>query len=61
MGDAGLLINPCSTGEILDAMKEMYKNESLRIRYNKEGIERAKLFSWENTAKETVNILKSFE
>ena len=61
VGDAGLLINPCSTGEILDAMKEMYKNESLRIRYNKEGIERAKLFSWENTAKETVNILKSFE
>lgn len=61
VGEAGLLINPNSVGEILDAIQEMYKNTALRQRYSKEGIERAKLFSWENTAKETVNILKSFE
>ncbi len=49
IGDAGIIINPKSEGELLDAFSQLYFNDQLKANLSKKGLERAKLFSWEKT------------
>jgi glycosyltransferase involved in cell wall biosynthesis len=53
--DAGLLINPNNTEEIAEAIKTLLNNTSLREKYRKQGIEQAKTFTWEKSARITLN------
>lgn len=49
-GDAALLVNPRSTGDIAHAMKRFMEDESLRQLLRQEGIARAQLFTWRKSA-----------
>ena len=47
VGDAGIMVDPQSEAELVEAMKKLYFNEELRRDYLEKGLERAKQFSWE--------------
>ncbi len=52
-GDAAVLVNPTKTGEIVDGIVEIVRN---REKWAKKGRQRAKEFSWEDTAKLTLRV-----
>jgi glycosyltransferase involved in cell wall biosynthesis len=53
-GDAAVLINPHSVEELADSIKRIISNEDLREENIAKGLERARLFTWEKCAKETL-------
>jgi glycosyltransferase involved in cell wall biosynthesis len=55
-GDAALIVDPYKTEEIKTAIIEILKDEKLRNKLCEKGIERAKLFSWRNMAKQYLNL-----
>jgi len=50
IGDSGIMINPKSEIELIEAMEELYFNNQLSVELSIKGIERAKQFSWGKTA-----------
>jgi glycosyltransferase involved in cell wall biosynthesis len=59
VGDGGLLVDPRDLEELGDAMLRVYRDSGLRERLVEKGRQRAKLFSWDRTARETFNVYKS--
>lgn len=57
-GEAALQVNPYSINEITQALKKLLENEKTRKEYIQKGLKRAGLFSWDNTALETVKVYK---
>ncbi|MFZ2226191.1 MAG: glycosyltransferase family 1 protein [Candidatus Moraniibacteriota bacterium] len=55
--EAGMLIDPDQPGEIARAMEQILENRALREKLIAVGLERAKQFSWEKTAKKTLKLL----
>jgi len=55
-GDAALLVEPTSIEEIADGLTRLWTDDALCTRLARRGIERAKAFSWERTAAETVAV-----
>lgn len=53
--DAALLVDPLSVDEIASAMQRIAADSTLHAELRARGLSRAKLFSWENTAKLTLN------
>ncbi len=49
-GDCAVIVKPDDTGSIADGLERLYNDENLRRRLSAEGLERAKLFSWERSA-----------
>ncbi|MEQ9552837.1 MAG: glycosyltransferase family 1 protein [Coleofasciculus sp. G3-WIS-01] len=58
-GDAALLIDPNDPTQLADAILKIISDTQLCQDLIQKGKERAKLFSWEKTAKETLNAYKS--
>lgn len=58
VSDAGILIDPNSVDELVDAMYRVLTDLTLRRTLVEKGIERAKLFSWKNAALETLRVYK---
>jgi glycosyltransferase involved in cell wall biosynthesis len=58
MGDAGLLFDPKDADDLRMKMEQVLGNEKLRKELARKGLERAKLFSWEKCAKETLAVFK---
>ena len=58
VGDAGIMVSPMDEDNLCEAMNTMYKSEELRNNYSKQGLERAKQFSWERCANEYAEIFK---
>ena len=56
IGDAGLYINPLDIDEIASVQQKLITDEELRNRLVEKGLQRAKLFSWERTAKQTLSV-----
>lgn len=59
VGKAGILVNPEDPSNIADGIRRVLKMD--RVRYNmlvKKGIERARFFSWERTALETISFFE---
>ncbi|MEW6094915.1 MAG: glycosyltransferase family 1 protein [bacterium] len=56
--DAGILVNPLNVAEITQAMEQVLSNTTLQNELRKKGIQRAKFFSWDKTAQETLEIYK---
>jgi glycosyltransferase involved in cell wall biosynthesis len=50
-GDAVLYANPASVSAIADGMEKLATDESMRLKLIDKGLERAKSFTWEKTAK----------
>jgi len=53
-GDAAILINPYSVDELADGIWRILSDEELRNQCIEKGIERAKSFTWERCAMETM-------
>ena len=58
VGDSGILINPYNINELIDAMGNLVTNKSLQDELSLKGLNKAKQFSWESTA---INTLKAYE
>lgn len=58
-GDAALLISPNDVEELTEAINRLLSDSELRKEFAKRGLERAKLFSWEKTARETLQVYKA--
>lgn len=57
VGDAAVLVDPCNVEEIADGIRRMVADSSLRDGLRQRGLRRASVFSWEETARRTANIL----
>ena len=55
VGDAGIMVNPYNIEEIAEAMYKLLSDQNLQNEMRRQGIERAKQFSWEETAKQTLH------
>ncbi|MGC1247731.1 MAG: glycosyltransferase family 1 protein, partial [Spirulinaceae cyanobacterium] len=58
-GDAALLVNPNDPIELAESILKVISDRKLRDNLIQKGQKRAKLFSWERTAKETLKAYKS--
>lgn len=59
VGDAGLLADPSSPEQFANQIRILLTNKELRESLIKKGFARAKQFSWENTAKQTLTAYQS--
>jgi glycosyltransferase involved in cell wall biosynthesis len=59
VGDAGLLFDPKSTTDLADILLLLLDNSVERDRLIDKGYERAKTFSWDKTAAQTINVYRS--
>ncbi len=57
-GDAALYFEPNDQDELIHQIESMISNEELREKYKLLGKLRARMFSWENTAKNTYELYK---
>ena len=53
VGDAGIMIDPYDVDTLAKSMYQILTNDELKNDMVKKGLERAKMFSWEQAAKET--------
>jgi len=59
-GDGAIYFDPYNVKDIAQKMKDVYLNNIYHLSEKKEqGLERAKLFSWEKMAKETLKVYES--
>ncbi|WP_414548180.1 glycosyltransferase family 4 protein [Anabaena sp. CCY 0017] len=58
-GDAAILIDPNDPMQLAEAILQVISNSQLRQELINKGRERAKLFSWERTAKETLKAYRT--
>jgi glycosyltransferase involved in cell wall biosynthesis len=59
VGDAGILFDPRSVGDLADILLDMLDAPSKRDRLIAKGFDRHRLFSWEKTTAETVTVYRS--
>ena len=57
-GDAALLVDPENTGDIADAMRQMATDDALRSDLRARGRARAKQFTWDRTARQTIEVYR---
>jgi glycosyltransferase involved in cell wall biosynthesis len=57
-GDAAILIDPKEVAEITKAMSRLSSSADLRKKLAEKGSKRVEDFSWEKTARETVQVLE---
>jgi glycosyltransferase involved in cell wall biosynthesis len=57
VGDAGILINPYNISELAEVLNSVLRDSTLRARMIKRGLEQAQKFSWQQSARRTLNIL----
>jgi len=58
VGDAGLLVDPYDVEAIAHGIRRLVEDSALREELRKEGLERAKQFTWERTAELTWAVLE---
>jgi glycosyltransferase involved in cell wall biosynthesis len=56
--DAAYLIDPKDTNQITEAMQKFIEDENLRGNYSRKGLQQAKKFNWEDTARKTLDIYR---
>jgi glycosyltransferase involved in cell wall biosynthesis len=58
VGDAAITINPRDEDALCQAMLDIYKNDPLRKKLSALSLERAKMFDWEKTTRESIAAYK---
>jgi len=58
-GDAAILVNPTDEAELADALKKVVEDRDLQQSLRVKGIRRAKAFSWERCAEQTLRVYRS--
>jgi glycosyltransferase involved in cell wall biosynthesis len=61
VGDAAILVNPFSPEEICNALFEIEANAQLRNELIQKGLERSRLFSWDEAAKKVWEVILSVD
>jgi glycosyltransferase involved in cell wall biosynthesis len=59
VGDAGILVNPFSPDEFAQAMYNLLTDKNLYLKFKNKGLERAKNFTWDESARKTLRIWES--
>ena len=59
-GDAAMMVNPESPESIANAIEKLSNNKDLIISYKAKGFERVKLFSWNSSARQLVQLTTPF-
>lgn len=57
-GDAVIYVNPTNTNDIANKLKELLNNKPLQKQLSEKGYKRSKQFTWDKTAKETIEIYR---
>lgn len=57
-GEAVVYVEPGSVGDIARGLREVFQNPDLRVALKTAGPQRARLFSWDRTLKETVDVYR---
>jgi len=60
-GDAALIVNPRSVDEIYEATVRVLEDEKLKKELVSKGYARAKKFSWEKSARETLSVFRELK
>jgi len=55
-GEAGLYVDPYSVDDIADGMRRVLTDPALSEALSQKGLARARTFSWERTARETLAV-----
>lgn len=58
MGDAGVLVDPLDVGAIAEGMRRLVEDSGLRTDLRGKGLLRARVFSWDETARRTREVLQ---
>ena len=58
-GEAALYFDPTNSSDLLEKINQLLINKDLKNDLIKKGKERVKQFSWEKSAKETLEIIQS--
>lgn len=58
VGSAGIMIDPTDSDALCQSMLNLINDSSLRVKLSWKGLERAKQFSWQKCARETINVYK---
>jgi glycosyltransferase involved in cell wall biosynthesis len=61
VGEAGVLVDPSSVNSISQGLLKVLQHNDLRAEMIKNGLEQAKKFTWENTAKKTLEVIESLK
>jgi glycosyltransferase involved in cell wall biosynthesis len=56
-GDAAVLVDPASEEAIGEGIERLLRNDELRARLRRDGLERARAFSWEEAARRHAEVL----
>lgn len=56
VGNAGIMVDPCNTDALADAMLRVLRDPDLRNEMLEKGLERASQFTWEKTARQTLAV-----
>jgi len=57
-GDAGVLIDPYDVSSLAEGMYQVLTDHQLRQELKKKGLQRARLYSWERCARETLEVYR---
>jgi glycosyltransferase involved in cell wall biosynthesis len=57
-GDAGLLVDPYDTDAIGNGIRKLLEEQALRDELARRGLERARLFTWQQVAEQTLNVYR---
>ena len=60
-GEAACFVNPLDVKDIADCIMKFATDENLRNSYREKGLMQVKKFDWEATARQTLNVYKSFK
>ncbi len=58
VGDAAITVDPLDTSDLAAALRTALDDADLRARLSHAGLQRAALFSWERTARETLEVYR---
>ncbi|MDI3488683.1 MAG: hypothetical protein PWR26_1400, partial [Methanosarcinales archaeon] len=61
VGDAGIMVDPHDVDALADAMERVLTDESLREDMRRRGLERARQFSWDEAARQTMEVYREVE
>ncbi len=59
VGDAGITLPPTDVARVNEALRQVICDKELRTTMRQKGLKQARLFSWEATARETLEIYKA--
>ena len=61
VGDGGIMVDPYDVGAIAEAILHLIEHEPERVELGRRAVQRAKNFSWDTAAAQTLAVLREHE